>query len=839
MQAQSKRILQDGKQYDQYFPKPDFRDTVLIPKRARLEDTMGLIKKVLINDQSDTARIARLLKGKNLRETAQNIWNFVYNHIQYVRDQEGIEEVRRPARLWAGRTTGGDCDCMSVFIGTILGNLKIPYSLRIAEYDSGYYQHIYPIIISDPKFYSDRENRKHYIVVDCVKDEFDKEHPYKRIKDFDIQTMDLAYLSGLGDTNTDRFEGLNATQDSLDLLQGLGLAAAYYVDGLGKIRRSKQNGVPIPPVPVISPTSNSTASATTTPASSPQAQPEKFKVRRTHIYKLANGTTVKLGRYVRNPGERFVLFKAPGQTDFTQNGVVSETTFFIDNNDVCWGIATINNTYWKKASNANWQASNPAEYNQAKPNAKPPIPLTGYILKDGTKIFLDKRMPREVAGYPVKWKSTDEEGGWQANGLLTSLFVSETMDFVLGRNGQGSYYKSTGFARWQSIEEDEYMELRQKALKGFNDVDAQFSMNGDGDLTLNAPSENKGLYIPYEVLEKLFKSRLDVQNRSYEGIQGIGYLLGDDVLNAIEPVMEGLGDSLFMNGLGDSLFLNGTESEVIGSFGNTEILGTVGYYDNVGSLVELGPQLLGENALLVVDGLGRVRQKRAKRGGDPAASADSRSRSKGGPQKLGLYIPTHTLNLLLKWRSDNVSRMQSKGIQIFRGDLPDTVSGLGNFFDIIKAPLKAVLSIAKFIPIPAIKIAANLIDKVIPDGSSNNNVQSVERATQDPVQALQSENASLKQQLATHLQTANQAHSETSSGYDQSVKGLGNVATDVFSWVTTNPIKTGAIVLGSSLLAYELFKKNNKPHPIRSFLGLSGNPKKRKRHRKKLKVIRL
>lgn len=187
MEALTHRKINTGTQYDSMFPSANLKDET-VKKGATVSDTVKFIPKVVNDTLSQTEQIAERLQGKNLSETCKNIWDFVYNHIRYNKDEEGKEQIRSPARTWHDRQQGVDCDCYTVFISSILTNLKIPHSLRIARYRKDYFQHIYPIV--------HKPNGK-YITIDCVVDYFNYEEPYTEIKD---TKMELQYLSGLDET---------------------------------------------------------------------------------------------------------------------------------------------------------------------------------------------------------------------------------------------------------------------------------------------------------------------------------------------------------------------------------------------------------------------------------------------------------------------------------------------------------------------------------------------------------------------------------------------------------------------------------------------------------------
>jgi len=189
MEARVKRKIKSGEQYNHLFPMANLTDET-VKKGASVSDTVKFIPKVVKDTLEQTKEIAEVLRGSSLSETCNNIWNFVYEHINYHKDEDGLEQIRSPARTWHDRLRGVDCDCYTVFISSILTNLKIPHRLRIARYKKDYFQHIYPIV--------PRANGK-YVTIDCVVEHFNYEEPYTEIKD---TTMDLQYLSGLDEPTT-------------------------------------------------------------------------------------------------------------------------------------------------------------------------------------------------------------------------------------------------------------------------------------------------------------------------------------------------------------------------------------------------------------------------------------------------------------------------------------------------------------------------------------------------------------------------------------------------------------------------------------------------------------
>jgi hypothetical protein len=215
------RAIKDGSRYNSYFPPPDERDRVII-KDGEVTDTVELMEKVVWKYLDDTKRIAPLLMRPSTHETCQAIWEFIHNFIQYKLDQRGLEQLRRPARSWAERATGVDCDCMSIFTSSILTNLKIPHSFRITKYSQDSWQHVYVIVPT--------AGANNYCVIDAVVSEFNYEKKYTDKMDYNmnLKGINVAVLSGV--SGNDQYEAVMATS-----LSGIGLGATTNQSDLDKL----------------------------------------------------------------------------------------------------------------------------------------------------------------------------------------------------------------------------------------------------------------------------------------------------------------------------------------------------------------------------------------------------------------------------------------------------------------------------------------------------------------------------------------------------------------------------------------------------------------------------
>jgi hypothetical protein len=214
--------VRKGYEYDSYFPRAQ-GGTITKKKGATVSDTIRFIPMVVYDTLFHTKRFANeVIKADTLHETCKNIWEFVFKHIAYKKDEDGKEQVRSPARAWHDRHNyqGVDCDCYTVFISSILTNLKIKHVLRITKYEEDHFQHIYPIVPIG--------NGKH-ITIDCVVKSFNYEEPYTEKKD---TAMDLEYLNGVGDRNNNH--------DTEDLMGMMSEREA--MTELGRLFKRKSSG---------------------------------------------------------------------------------------------------------------------------------------------------------------------------------------------------------------------------------------------------------------------------------------------------------------------------------------------------------------------------------------------------------------------------------------------------------------------------------------------------------------------------------------------------------------------------------------------------------------------
>lgn len=175
--ASQKRTISSGSEFDYMFAAPTYKDPIVHPTMD-VAKTVLLMSKIVRDHKHETELIANHLYTPDVKQFARNIWNFVYGHIQYELDKNGVEQLRTPYRTWADRKEGVDCDCMSIFVSSILTNKQIPHIFRITKYGKPNWQHVYVVIPTE-----DGE-----IIIDTVMDSFNAQKEYSDKWDFAAHT---------------------------------------------------------------------------------------------------------------------------------------------------------------------------------------------------------------------------------------------------------------------------------------------------------------------------------------------------------------------------------------------------------------------------------------------------------------------------------------------------------------------------------------------------------------------------------------------------------------------------------------------------------------------------
>lgn len=109
-----------------------------------------------INQGKRSARVLQIASSLLTGKTAEGDWriperdwnaevdaayNYVRSQVRYTRDPHGLERFQKATRtLELGI---GDCDDISILLGSILQSIGYPIILRIVDLGAGQYQHVY------------------------------------------------------------------------------------------------------------------------------------------------------------------------------------------------------------------------------------------------------------------------------------------------------------------------------------------------------------------------------------------------------------------------------------------------------------------------------------------------------------------------------------------------------------------------------------------------------------------------------------------------------------------------------------------------------------------------
>ncbi len=219
------RNTQNGKKFNHLIKKANGQDVFL--KNGNVIETVETCIELIGSHYREVEELAQILKGDTLKDTCRNIFNFSYTYLQYHKDDSATEQLRTPARSWLDgqikfkqkgiKSAGIDCDDYSIFVGSLLKNLGIPFKLRITKYDGKKnFQHIYVVVPA----IGDSEDE---IVIDPVLSKFDYQKPYSFEKsNFDMSPLQIAGLRGI-----DGLTGESALGLPISILSGIDLSGGH------------------------------------------------------------------------------------------------------------------------------------------------------------------------------------------------------------------------------------------------------------------------------------------------------------------------------------------------------------------------------------------------------------------------------------------------------------------------------------------------------------------------------------------------------------------------------------------------------------------------------------
>lgn len=104
--AQHYRNIKSGAEYERFFTGTGEGTNPILERDADVFSTLEHMEAIVQKYKHQTAAIARHLQAGSRKQTAKNIFDWCYNHIQYKLDKAGEEQLRTPLRSWKDRKTG-------------------------------------------------------------------------------------------------------------------------------------------------------------------------------------------------------------------------------------------------------------------------------------------------------------------------------------------------------------------------------------------------------------------------------------------------------------------------------------------------------------------------------------------------------------------------------------------------------------------------------------------------------------------------------------------------------------------------------------------------------------
>ena len=133
-----------------------------------IEQTIRTMRQLVNQYKTDATirqtamQIVFLTPEKNEYSECEAIFNFVRDHIRYVKDVFGVETLALPTITLATRM--GDCDDQSVLLASLLESIGYPTQFVIAGYSTpGAYEHVYVRVLCNGEAVSCDPTEQHYL----------------------------------------------------------------------------------------------------------------------------------------------------------------------------------------------------------------------------------------------------------------------------------------------------------------------------------------------------------------------------------------------------------------------------------------------------------------------------------------------------------------------------------------------------------------------------------------------------------------------------------------------------------------------------------------------------
>lgn len=178
---------------------PAKNKTEVIVESGTTSDIIDVIMLADIDSEKYTADFAPFLVGDCDYESCESLYRFVQDNITYIEDPAGKQWIKLPSQLWESKT--GDCKSYSLFIGSVLKNMGIPFVYRFVAFAPGDVSHVYVVAFAEDGT---------EIILDAVPPmHFDEEHPgVKKMINKKPAKSSTKAISGVGSISTSQGTGI-------------------------------------------------------------------------------------------------------------------------------------------------------------------------------------------------------------------------------------------------------------------------------------------------------------------------------------------------------------------------------------------------------------------------------------------------------------------------------------------------------------------------------------------------------------------------------------------------------------------------------------------------------
>ena len=123
---------------------------------SSLDDRIEIIRKMIKAGKANPKireLVSKILHDKSVEEKdwdaeVEAVFEWVRENVRYTRDTEGLDTYTEP--LKTVELAIGDCDDLSILLGSMLGAIGYPFKLKVVSMTGSGWDHVYPLVGMPP-----------------------------------------------------------------------------------------------------------------------------------------------------------------------------------------------------------------------------------------------------------------------------------------------------------------------------------------------------------------------------------------------------------------------------------------------------------------------------------------------------------------------------------------------------------------------------------------------------------------------------------------------------------------------------------------------------------------